>query len=417
MYDMGVDAYRFSISWSRIFPNGSGAVNQAGVDYYNNLINTLVASGIIPVVTLNHFDLPQALEDSYGGWLSPRIIEEYGNFAEVCFAAFGDRVKYWITFNEPHGFVISGYDLGQGPPARCSVHLQNTTCSVGNSSTEPYIAAHNILLSHAAAATTYKAKFQEKQGGEIGITLDMFWIEPMSNSTHDSQIAQVAQDFQLGWFLDPIYFGDYPSSMREKVKERLPVFSKNESEALKGSLDFLGINQYTAYYAWDISNNTMVKKVLNGDTFVDAGVVPFPSNTNGVPISKDKGASEWFYVVPWGIRKAVNYIKDRYGNPQVIITENGIDERNGPYNSSEEALHDQKRINYHKSYLTNLLAAIKEDGCNVTGYFVWSLLDNWEWDSGFTLRFGLHFVDYKSPGLPRYAKKSADWFQQFLLPY
>ncbi|KAL5978688.1 Beta-glucosidase 25 [Asimina triloba] len=143
MSDVGLDAYRFSISWSRIFPQGSGAVNQAE---------------LVPFVTLFHWDLPQVLQDSYGGWLNPRVINDYVKYAELCFEQFGDRVKHWITFNEPHGFAIMGYDLGRGAPGRCSIRLFN--CTIGNSSTEPYIVAHNILLSHAATYRAYQAKFK-----------------------------------------------------------------------------------------------------------------------------------------------------------------------------------------------------------------------------------------------------------------
>ncbi|XP_077214617.1 beta-glucosidase 6-like [Tasmannia lanceolata] len=412
MTDLAMDAYRFSISWSRIFPNGSGAVNQLGIDYYNNLIDNLIANDLVPFVTLYHFDLPQALQDSYGGWLSPRIINDYVAFVERCFVEFGDRVKHWITFNEPHAFVMTGYDLGVAAPGRCSVHLPNRVCKSGNSSTEPYIAMHHVLLSHAATFRLYQAKFKGEQGGNVGMSLDMMWFEPMSNSTQDIKTTQVAQEFQTGWILDPIYFGDYPLSMKERVKERLPEFSKNQSDALKSSLDFVGINHYTTYYAMDITNSSFYKNMLNNDTFVDAGALPTPIR-NGEPIG-DTGGSTWLYIVPWGMRKAMNYIKNRYGNPMVIVTENGIDEVNDPDKPLLEALQDQKRIDYHRDYLSNLSAAIKEDGCNVTGYFVWSLLDNWEWTSGFSVRFGLYFVDYKSPGLPRYAKNSAGWFYDML---
>ncbi|XP_058071336.1 beta-glucosidase 40-like [Magnolia sinica] len=413
MTDMGLDAYRFSISWTRIFPYGNGIVNQAGIDYYNNLIDALIAQGLVPFVTLYHWDLPQALHDSYGGWLSPRIINDFVRYAEVCFKEFGDRVKHWITFNEPHNFVFMGYDVGLEAPGRCSIGSSH--CKIGNSSTEPYIVAHNVLLSHAATFRAYQAKFKGEQGGSIGISLDMMWLEPMSNSTQDVERAQICLDFQLGWFLDPLYLGDYPSSMRERAGGRLPKFSKEQLNDLKGSLDFLGINHYTTNYAMDISNDSNILGILNNDTLVDAGVIPYPVR-NGVPIG-EMGASSWLFIVPWGMRKSMNYLKNRYGNPPVIITENGIDEENERHTSLQAALEDQKRIDYHRDYLSNLSAAINEDGCNVRGYFAWSLLDNWEWTSGFSVRFGLYFVDYNSPALTRYAKKSVEWFSDFLQPF
>ncbi|XP_042437090.1 beta-glucosidase 32-like [Zingiber officinale] len=163
MHDMGLDAYRFSISWSRVIPNGRGPVNPEGVQYYNNLINELKKYGIEPHVTLLHFDLPQSLEDEYSGLLSPKIVEDFTAYADVCFREFGDRVKYWITVNEPNIEPILGHDLGIFPPNHCSSSLTSSlglNCSKGNSSVEPYVAGHNLLLSHASAVSLYGKKYQ-----------------------------------------------------------------------------------------------------------------------------------------------------------------------------------------------------------------------------------------------------------------
>ncbi|XP_031491977.1 beta-glucosidase 6 [Nymphaea colorata] len=408
MADMGMDAYRFSIAWSRIFPNGSGTINQAGVDHYNNLINALLAKGIQPYITLYHWDLPQALDDEYGGWLSPEIVDDYANYAETCFRLFGDRVKYWITFNEPHTFTIQGYDVGLHAPGRCSV-LLHLYCKSGNSATEPYIVAHNVLLSHAKAVDIYRRKYKAQQNGSIGITLDVMWFTPISNSTEDIEATQRAQDFQFGWFMDPLFTGDYPSSMRSRVGSRLPKFTEDEAKLVNGSLDFVGINHYTTYYGKN--NSTNIVGTLLRDSLSDAGAICQPFK-DGKAIG-DKASSIWLFIVPEGMRHLMNYIKNKYGNPTVIITENGMDDSNNPLIPLKEALKDEKRIKYHNDYLTNLLAAIKEDGCNVKGYFVWSLLDNWEWTAGFTSRFGLYFVDYNN-NLTRHAKDSVKWFTDFL---
>eukprot|EP00253_Pinus_taeda_P001013 PITA_01013 len=411
MVDLGMDAYRFSISWSRIFPNGSGDINQAGLDHYNKFIDALLENGIEPYVTLYHWDLPQALEDAYKGWLSSKIIEDYAKFAETCFEKFGDRVKNWMTFNEPHTFAIQGYDIGLSAPAgRCSI-LLHLFCPAGNSATEPYIVAHNVLLSHAKTVDIYRTNYKAKQGGRIGVALDVIWYEPMSDSPEDIAATQRAQDFQLGWFMDPLVFGDYPASMRERVGNRLPLFSSEESNRVKGSLDFVGINHYTTYYARN--NKTDLTSVLLNDTLSDSGVVTLPFK-NGRAIG-DKASSAWLYIVPHGIRSLMNYIKPRYNNPPVIITENGMDDPNNILIPLKNALNDQKRIKYHAHYLSNLSAAIKEDGCNVGGYFVWSLLDNWEWAAGYTSRFGLYFVDYRH-NLTRHPKASVQWFKCFLTP-
>ncbi|KAK2434383.1 cyanogenic beta-glucosidase [Trifolium repens] len=409
MKDLGMDAYRFSISWSRIFPNGSGAINQAGIDHYNKFINALLANGIEPYVTLYHWDLPQALEDKYKGWLSTDIVKDFATYAETCFQKFGDRVKHWITFNEPHTFTTQGYDVGLQAPGRCSI-LLHLFCRAGNSATEPYIVAHNVLLTHAAVADIYRKKYKNTQGGSLGIAFDVIWYEPATNTQEDIEAAQRAQDFQLGWFLDPLMFGDYPSSMRSRVGNRLPKFSPSEAALVKGSLDFVGINHYTTFYARN--NSTNVIGTLLHDSIADSGAITLPFN--GTKAIAERANSIWLYIVPQSMRTLMNYVKQKYGNPPVFITENGMDDANSIFIPKKDALKDEKRIRYYSGYLSYLQEAIK-DGCNVKGYFAWSLLDNWEWAAGYSSRFGLYFVDYRD-NLKRYPKQSVQWFKNFLKP-
>ncbi|CAN1263535.1 Beta-glucosidase 24 [Linum perenne] len=405
MKDMGVDAFRFSISWSRILPNGkvSGGVNKVGVTYYNNLINELLANGIKPFVTLFHWDLPQALEDEYEGFLSSKIVNDFSAYADVCFKLFGDRVKNWITLNEPLTFTQSGYVSGEMAPGHCSKSV-NSNCTKGDSSTEPYLASHNQLLAHAAAVKVYRERYQAKQKGIIGITLVSSWYIPYSNSKHDRRARQRALDFGYGWFMDPLTNGEYPKSMRSLVGDRLPKFSKEEAELVKGSFDFIGLNYYSSNY---VANTG---KSVNSTYFTDSEV-KLSTERNGKSIGL-RAASPWLYIYPQGIQDLVLYTKKKYHNPLIYITENGVDEVNNEEQSLEHALADVTRIYYYHLHLDFLNKAI-DKGANVKGYFAWSLLDNFEWATGYSVRFGIYYVDYKD-GFKRYPKRSAHWFRSFL---
>ncbi|KAJ9139724.1 hypothetical protein P3X46_030431 [Hevea brasiliensis] len=407
MKEMGLDAYRFSISWSRLLPKGKlgGGVNSEGIKYYNNLINELVAKGIQPFVTLFHWDLPQALEDEYGGFLSHKIVDDFRDYAELCYKNFGDRVKHWITLNEPWSYSNGGYTVGLLAPGRCS-SWQQLNCTGGDSATEPYIVAHNQLLAHAAAVKMYKMKYQASQKGMIGITLVSHWFVPFSNAKHNKNAAKRALDFMFGWFMDPLIYGDYPHALRSLVGNRLPKFSEQEAKMVKGSIDFLGLNYYTANYAAYLPYSNAIPASYLTDARANLS-----TQRNGIPIGP-KAASDWLYVYPRGFRDILLYTKRKYNNPLIYVTENGIDEYNNATLTLEEALIDNMRIDYYYRHLSFLEKAIK-DGVNVKGYFAWSLLDNFEWSSGYTVRFGINYVDYKN-GLKRYPKLSARWFKKFL---
>nr|KJB16854.1 hypothetical protein B456_002G250800 [Gossypium raimondii] len=279
MQMLNFDAYRFSISWSRIFPNGTGEVNWKGVDYYNRLIDYLLEKGITPHANLYHYDLPLALQEKYLGLLDRQIIQDFADYAEFCFKTFGDRVKTWMTFNEPRVVAALGFDNGINPPNRCSKKFGN--CTDGNSATEPYIAAHHLVLSHAEAVKRYREKYQAKQNGRIGIFLDFVWYEPLTRSKADNYAAQRARDFHIGWFLHPLVYGKYPRTMQKIVRERLPKFTKSEVEKVKNSFDVLCLNHYTSYYIYEPhqppSNVTGYQQDWN------AG---FAYERNGVPIGR-----------------------------------------------------------------------------------------------------------------------------------
>ncbi|KAM0848224.1 hypothetical protein ACQ4PT_054541 [Festuca glaucescens] len=396
MVRVGFDAYRFSISWSRIFPNGIGRINKDGVDYYHRLIDYMLANKITPYVVLYHYDLPEVLNNQYNGWLSPRVVPDFATFADFCFKTYGDRVKNWFTINEPRMMASHGYGDGFFAPGRCS------GCRFGgNSATEPYIAGHHLLLAHAAAVKIYRDKYQHAQQGKIGILLDFVWYEPLTYTTEDEFAAHRAREFTLGWFMHPITYGHYPETMQKFVGERLPNFTEEQTRLVQGSADVVGINHYTTYYVKNHENLTHM-------SYANDWQAQLVYERNGVPIGK-QAHSKWLYVVPWGFYKAVIHVKDKYRNPLMIIGENGIDQSGS--DTLPHALYDTFRIDYFDQYLHELKRAT-DDGARVTGYFAWSLLDNFEWRMGFTSKFGIVYVDRKT--FTRYPKDSTRWFRKVI---
>ncbi|GFP97017.1 beta-glucosidase 47 [Phtheirospermum japonicum] len=387
-----------------------GSNGDRAVDHYRlylDDIDLMENLGIEPFVTLTHYDIPQELEERYGAWLSPEIRSDFEHYADVCFKYFGKRVKYWVTLNEPNVMAIRGYRSGIYPPSRCSGSYGK--CNKGNSEKEPLIAAHNMILSHAKAVNIYRTRYQEEQEGNIGIVMNAIWYEPFSNSTEDKLAAERAQSFFLNWFLDPIIFGKYPEEMRRLLGTMLPVFSKKELEIMSNNrLDFIGINHYTSFYSKDCiysycdpeapgvtkSEGYYLRTALRGGALI------------GEPTAVD-----WIFVHPQGMEKIVTYIKDRYNNTPMFITENGLGTMSELNTSINHFINDFKRVEYMRSYLDSLAIAIRK-GADVRGYFAWSLLDNFEWLSGFTIRFGLYHVDLGT--LKRTQKYSGTWYKEFI---
>ncbi|KAJ6832157.1 beta-glucosidase 31-like isoform X1 [Iris pallida] len=418
MHDTGLDAYRFSISWARLVPDGRGPINPQGLQYYNSLINELLSYGIEPHVTLCHFDLPQALEDEYQGLLSRRIIEDFTAYADLCFREFGDRVKYWITFNEPNIETVGGHDVGVLPPGRCSSPF-GVNCSMGDSTTEPYISTHNTLLSHASAAALYKQKYQEEQGGQIGITILGFWFEPLTDSPVDVAATNRMRDFHIGWFMNPLVYGTYPTTMKEIVGSRLPSFTIEESNQLKASFDFLGFNHYCVYY---LKGDPNFLDKTERDYIRDVGI-----NISTFYPVKEAAPSQLFGKVPaltrelppmpstpWGLQKLLEYLKSNYGNPPVIIHEIGYGEFNIDHTTTSKNDHnDVYRVKYLEEYIESLLVSIS-NGSNTHGCFLWSFLDCFELAFGYTARYGLYGVDFNDKDRRRYPRLSAKWYSYFL---
>ncbi|KAH9720768.1 Beta-glucosidase 12 [Citrus sinensis] len=313
-----------------------------------------------------------------------------------------------MTINEPLIASKYGYESGTAAPGRCS---DRNNCPAGNSSTEPYIASHNFLLAHAAAFRLYEQKFRAKQGGQIGLSLVSQFYEPLSNSSDDEAAAERALDFQLGWYLNPLVYGDYPKIMRKLARNRLPTFTAEEKKLVKGAFDFIGLNYYTTNYAKSIPMNSNDPPVsVTADQFVD-----FTVERDGVLIGPEAEGSGYIYIYPKGMQQVLEYVKNNYQNPAIYITENGVTEQRNDNLTLDVALKDEHRVDFVLGHLYYLHEAIK-NGVNVKGYFYWSAFDDFEWGIGYLPRFGLYFIDYNN-NLTRIPKESAKWVRDFLEGY
>lgn len=387
------EVYRFSVSWSRIIPNGA-SVNMKGIEYYQKLINGLEEKGIEPLVTIFHWDLPQYIQD-LGGWTNPLIVDYFVEYADALFYYFGDKVKNWITFNEPSVFCGEGYGYTSKAPAISSP-------GVGD-----YLCAHNVLLSHAAAYHLYKQKYFSTQQGKVGICLNAGFSYPY-NETVDASVAERDIQFQLGKFSHPIFSkeGGYPQVMIDMIDEnsrkegrpwsRLPKMTDAVKDSIRGTADFLALNYYSSG--------------LVSDRDWDTDEVNWWSDTRTLGYqdpSWKRALSTWLWRVPSGLQDLLVWIKDHYDNPTVMITENGWSDEPG-------RIEDDDRVDYLKSHLAALSRAINDNNCNVVAYTVWSLTDNFEWKQGYTERFGIHYINFTSEAKDRVPKKSALFFKDFM---
>ncbi|KAI7815271.1 glycoside hydrolase, partial [Rhyzopertha dominica] len=393
--ELGVDFYRFSISWSRILPNFTERVNKKGIEYYNNLINALLANGIKPMVTLYHWDLPQYLQD-IGGWTNPHIVDHYEFYARVVFENFGDRVPHFITFNEPKQICQEGYGDEEKAPA------------INRKGIAEYLCGHNLLKAHARAYHLYDEEYRPKYNGKVGITIYSQYFDPHTESCGDRQARERALQFFFGWWANPVYGpkGNYPQVLIDRIaersglegyrKSRLPAFTNEEIKYIKGSADFLGLNHYTTRYAENIPEPEIGEPSWENDMRV----------RQVVNESWPQARSDWIRVVPWGLRKMLVWIKEQYGDVPIIITENGV--------SDSGEIDDCFRVDYYRDYLGEVLAAKYDHGVNIIGYTAWSLLDNFEWFRGYTERFGLYAIDFDSPSRTRTEKTSAMYYRHII---
>nr|XP_022917142.1 myrosinase 1-like [Onthophagus taurus] len=326
--DMDVDFYKFSISWPRILPNGyTDVISTDGIRYYNDLIDELIANGIKPVATMFHWDLPQLLQEK-GGWMNEKVIVAYEDYANLLFSIYGNRVRDWITFEDPAMFCFDPYF--QQPSFADGLKEEG---NVG------YLCAHAILKAHARVYRLYHFNYRERQHGRIGISLGSSWYEPGLRGDSDDDLSELAMEIELGWFAHPIFsrVGDYPKSASEQLQLfsrqiqmttfKVPEFESADIELLRGSADFFGLSHFTTKLC-DVS----LPKTSSEGTPLFA--IDFCSQKQ----SWENGTSSWLKVVPWGIRKVLNWIKKEYDNPEVFITANGF--------SDDGEENDCRRVHY-----------------------------------------------------------------------
>ncbi|MFX1508487.1 MAG: GH1 family beta-glucosidase [Promethearchaeota archaeon] len=389
MREMGLQAYRFSISWPRIFPTGQGNVNKKGVEFYDNLINELVKNNIQPVVTLYHWDLPLALQ-SIGGWTNRDVSDAFVEYATLMFNHFNDRVKLWITFNEPQIFTLLYYSLGfleEGIPGG-------------------FQASHLVNVAHAKAVQAYRQS--EHSNGKIGTTLNLSTVYPKTDSNLDKQAATIVDTITNRWFLDPVLKGSYPKKILKVITEKYGISFPDEDLSLLKSvlpMDFLGLNNYSC-------NRVGVSKpedLIDIVTFLKDYVAGATTGEDKREEGREYSEMGW-EICPQGFYDLfINLDKD-YNHPLIYITENGIACQDD--NIVNNLVIDDDRIEYLEKYLEATSRAINA-GVNLQGYFVWSFLDNFEWLHGYSKRFGLIRVNFDT--LERIWKKSAHWYKDVIL--
>ncbi|ETO74749.1 hypothetical protein F444_09598 [Phytophthora nicotianae P1976] len=418
MVETGLESFRFSISWSRAM-NWDPVTrrmkpNAEGIAWYHSLIDELNANGIVPILTIYHWDLPSELQTQLEpkGWLNPGIVDHFLDYSILLFNEYGSKVQLWTTFNEPRSFVGAGYALGRHAPG------------YSGSDTQAYTASRNVLISHAKAVQKFREMKTSNVIGDkarIGIVLVANWYYPLDpNNERDVAASKRAFDFDFGWFLNPIVNGDYPAVMRERAGDRLPKFTAEESALLKGSYDIFMMNHYGSRAVTDCDSdrsNTPCSTLLPGypaDKGIDDSHV-MPGTRAGVPDRFGNNYCEMFTGYPPGYLDMIRYLHMQDTSVDILLTENGW--------CGNDDVDNYDQLWYFKAFVEQVHKAVVEEKIPVIGYTAWSFLDNYEWGS-YGPRFGMYYVNFteqtgspdfyepKPTDLARIPRPSAKWFKK-----
>lgn len=372
MQSLGLEAYRFSIAWGRILPEGRGRINPKGIAYYQRLLEALDQAGIIPFVTLHHWDLPLALMER-GGFVHPDSAHWFSDYAETVFRHLGDSVQHWCTFNEPWVMVHMGFMEGSHPPALIAPEKAR-------------LATHNILRAHGLGVQAFRATSR----GKIGIVVNLEPKYPASDSPEDLEATRRSDAWMNRQFLDPLFLGVYPEELSSIFKSAGSQFPENDMKLISTPMDFLGINYYSRAVVRHAPQNALF-------------------GFESVHQAKSEHTAMGWEVFPQGLYDCLKATQNRYGDIPIYLTENGAAFEDSPVTKGR--IFDPRRIHYLRTHLASAFKAL-EAGVPLKGYFAWSLLDNFEWTFGFAKRFGLIHVDY--PTLTRTPKDSAYFYREVI---
>ena len=382
MASLGLKAYCFSIAWPRVLPAGIGTVNARGLDFYDRLVDGLLTKGITPVAKLYHWDLPSALQER-GGWLNRDTTRAFADYADQVTLRLGDRVSCWITHNEPFCTSYLGHVLGIHAPG-----LTNPQTGINVS--------HNVLLSHGLAVPRIRAN--TPPDAKVGIALDYYPVYGVDNSPETVSAMEQADAFRNRWFFDPVFKGQYPDQLFSCLGVTPPPMCEGDLDIISTPIDFLGLNYYSRWTVRRLNDEQNVKKEHANQIYEQI------TDLAGAPVTE----MNW-EVFPQGLFDALERIQRDYAPPAIFITENGA--AFPDIWDSSSSIHDAQRTAYLCDHIQSVGRAVAE-GIPVQGYFVWSLLDNYEWSEGYSKRFGLVFIDFATRH--RIVKDSGYWYASFI---